>query len=516
MQIFAPHAKDFYKGSHVHQLPEKLDLAYANYTPRSGSHRNVPGDKVVFLGLQLFAKDYLIHDWNTTFFNKPKEKVCKKYHRRLKNGLGREISIKHIRALHDLGYLPIRIKALPEGSVVPYGVPPFTVVNTRKGFGWLPNMIESVLSAEIWPSMTSATTYNEYRKMFEFYAMKTVGNIDFVPFQGHDFSFRGMMGRHAAALSGFGHLAAGSYGTDTIPAIDVAEDYYGADSDTEMVGMGCAATEHFVMCAGGNEDGEEIETLRRLICDLYPDGLISVVSDTWDFWQLVIKYLAELKPEIMARQGKLVIRPDSGDPVRIICGYTEDEITRYDNKVYVKEMGEVGSSYAGKELMECEVKGLVQCLWDIFGGTITPKKYKMLDEHIGAIYGDSITFGRALAIMERLEAKGFASDNIVLGIGSYTYQHVTRDTHGMAMKATYVEIDGVGKEIFKDPKTDDGTKKSAKGLLMVVQTGKEFVLVDQVSKKEEARGALEVVFENSEMIKEVTLNEIRETVRSFD
>lgn len=514
MQIFAMHAKDFYKSSHPPQFPDGTNFGYANFTPRSGNHRNVPGDKVVFVGLQLFIKDYLINDFNTTFFNKPKEQVCKKYLRRISNGLGSKICVKHIEALHDLGYLPILIKALPEGSVIPYGVPPFTIQSTHDDFGWLPNMLESVLSAEIWPVMTSATTYNEYRKLFEAYAIQTVGDTDFVPYQGHDFSFRGMMGRHAAALSGFGHLAAGSYGTDTIPAIDIAEDYYNADSDKEIVGVSVNATEHSVMAAGGQET--EIDTFIRLIEKIYPTGIISIVSDTWDFWTVITKMLVELKDKILARDGKVVIRPDSGDPVRIICGYTEDEVIRIDNKVYVKESGKVGSPYTGKELQECEVKGMIQCLWDIFGGTMTNNGYKLLDEHIGAIYGDSITYGRAVAILERLEQKGFASTNIVLGIGSFTYTHVTRDTHGMAMKATYVEVNNVGREIFKDPKTDDGTKKSAKGLLMVVQTGKEFSLVDQCSKKEEARGALEPVFMNSKIINEWTLDQIRNTVKAFD
>ena len=302
-------------------------------------------------------------------------------------------------------------------------------------------------------------------------------------------------------------------GTDSITAIDVAEDFYFADVETEAVGNSVDATEHSVMCAG--EKDSEIDTFMRLITFLYPDGIISIVSDTWDFWKVVTDFLPQLKGVIMGRDGKVVIRPDSGDPVRIICGYTEDEIIREGDKVFIKRHVD-GFATFGSELMECEVKGLIQCLWDIFGGTTTSKGFNVIDSHIGAIYGDSITYGRAKAILERLVDKGFASTNVVLGIGSYTFQLVTRDTHGMAMKATYIEVNGVGREIFKDPKTDDGTKKSAKGLLKVEWDKDVLVLVDQCTKEEAEGGEFVEIFRDSNMIKTYTLQEIRDRVRSFD
>jgi len=513
MQIFAPHAKDFYKSGHIHQYPIGTNFVSANFTPRSGNHTNVPNNGVVFVGMQLFMKDFLIKDWKETFFDKPKQKVCKKYYRRIKNGVGRDLSIKHIEDLHDLGFLPIVIKALPEGTIVPYGVPFFTIFNTLPNFYWLPNMLESVLSADNWGPCTSATTSNEYRKLFTSWAEKTGGDLDFVPFQGHDFSFRGLFGRQATAISGIGHLASGMVGTDSIPAIDIAEDFYHADSDTELVGCSVDATEHSVMCAGEKDD--EIQTFIRLITELYPDGIISIVSDTWDFWQVVTSFLPQLKEIILGRDGKVVIRPDSGDPVRIICGYTEDEIIRDSGRCYIKASNEFGY-YNGQELMECEVKGLIECLWDTFGGTETHNGYKVIDSHIGAIYGDSITYGRACAILERLADKGFASTNVVLGIGSYTFQLVTRDTHGMAMKATYIQVDGEGREIFKDPKTDDGTKKSAKGLLRVDWDCGELILVDQCTPEQEQGGELKEVFRDSVITKEWSLEEIRARVKSFD
>ena len=237
------------------------------------------------------------------------------------------------------------------------------------------------------------------------------------------------------------------------------------------------------MCMGTQD--AEIETFRRLINEVYPKGVVSIVSDTWDFWQVITEFLVELKPEILARDGKVVIRPDSGDPVKIICG---------------DPSAAVGSP---------EFKGAVECLWEIFGGTISDKGYKVLDEHIGLIYGDSITLERCERICKQLKDKGVASTNVVFGIGSYTYQYVTRDTFGFAMKATYGVVNGEGRAIFKNPNTDDGTKKSAKGLLRIDRIEGELVMRDEVTAVEEEGGLLETVFLNGELVKETSLAEIR-------
>ena len=484
----ALHQKDSYKVSHKDQYAAGTTEIYSNFTARSGKNQNVPTDGVTFIGLQYFMVDYLIEEWNQTFFYKPIDKVVNKYRRRVSNIVGYDVNVDHIRALHKLGYLPIEIKALPEGSHVPYGVPMLTIKNTAPDFFWVTNMLESVLSAELWMPITSATTYTAYRKLGLRYAEMTGADKEFVRFQFHDFSYRGMAGRHAAATSGFAVLAAGSYGTDNIPAIDIAEDYYYANADTEIIGVSVPATEHSVMCSGTKED--EFHTYERLITEIYPSGMVSIVSDTWDFWQVVTDYLPRLKDVIMSRDGKVIIRPDSGDPVDILCGTK-----------FTFQKGETP-----------EEKGLIQCLWEIFGGTMTDKGYKVLDQHIGAIYGDSITYKRAEEIFDRLEQKGFASNNVVLGVGSFTYQYVTRDTHGMAMKSTNAVINGVQTPIFKDPKTDNGIKKSAKGLLMVTRTGDKYELVDQVSVDQERHGCLETVFKDSQIVKQTSLAEIRAIV----
>lgn len=473
---------DGYKVDHRRQYPTGTELVYSNWTPRKSRLEQV--DSVVFFGLQYFIKKYLIEDYNQNFFARPKETVVAEYKRRIESYLGPgAITYDHIEKLHDLGYLPLEIKAVPEGTRVPMRMPMFTFKNTRPEEFWLTNFLETILSCILWLPCTSATTAFEYRKILNSYAEKTGGDPAFVPWQGHDFSFRGMGGLEAALLSGAAHLLSFT-GTDTIPALDFLEQYYGANSDTELIGGSVPATEHSVMCMG-MQDGE-IETFRRLIQDVYPKGVVSIVSDTWDFWQVITGYLPQLKPLILARDGKVVIRPDSGDPIKIICG---DPDAREGTP---------------------EQKGAIECMWEVFGGTVTSKGFKVLDSHIGLIYGDSINLERCQAICEGLYQKGFASTNVVLGIGSYTYQYVTRDTFGFAVKATYGEVNGEGRAIFKDPKTDDGTKKSAKGLIRLVsdETGTT-VMEDQVNWEKEGTGLLETVFKDGQLLKEQTLREIR-------
>ncbi len=477
---------DFYKADHRRQYPEGTEMVYSNFTPRKS--RLAENDKLVFFGLQYFVKEYLIKQWNEGFFNVPKAKVVTDYKRRMDNALGKDsIPIEHIAELHDLGYLPLIVKGLPEGTIVSPKIPVVTVYNTQPKFFWLTNYLESLMSAILWKPATSATTAFQYRKTFNEFARSTVsdGNIDFVYWQGHDFSFRGMSGIEDACMSAAGHLLS-FYGTDTVPAIDFHELYYNANSDVELIGGSVPATEHSVMCMGTKDN--EIETFERLISKLYPAGIVSIVSDTWDFWQVITGYLPKLKDHILARNGKVVIRPDSGDPVKIIIG---------------DKNATPGSP---------EYKGAIECMWETFGGTITEKGFKLLDSHIGLIYGDSITLQRQKDILNGLKEKGFASFNVVLGIGSYTYEYVTRDTFGFAMKATYGEVNGEGRNIFKDPKTDDGTKKSAKGLLAVHEVNGELKLKDECTWEEEKQGLLKTVFENGKIVNEQSLSEIRSRI----
>lgn len=477
---------DAYKADHRRQYPSGTEYVYSNLTARSSRINGI--NHVVVFGIQYFIKDFLIRRFSDGFFKRPKAEIVAQYQRRMDTALGTgAISVEHIAALHDLGYLPIRIKALPEGTRCPLRVPVLTIVNTKPEFFWLTNFLETILSTVLWHPMTTATIAAKYREILDLYAEMTSDMPDFVQWQGHDFSMRGQSSFEACLASGGAHLLSFT-GTDTIPAIDWLEHFYGANANTELIGGSVPATEHSCMCMGGNAVGCELETYRRLMTEVYPSGIVSIVSDTWDYWKVLTELLPQLKDLIMARDGKLVIRPDSGDPVKIVCGDLE---------------APEGSP---------ERAGTIQLLWDLFGGTINSKGYKQLDSHIGCIYGDSITLARCEQICGYLAAKGFASTNMVYGIGSYTYQHVTRDTFGFAMKATHGIINGVPQSIFKSPATDDGTKKSARGFLCVERDADsgELVCVQDISPEREATGHLQTVFENGHLLSEHSLTDIRQ------
>lgn len=472
---------DFYKTDHRRQYPEGTTEVYSNLTARGSKIESI--DHIVVFGIQYFIMEYLIRRFNRDFFYEPKEIVINEYKRRLDSSLGEDsVPLDHIEELHDLGYLPIEIKALPEGTMCPLRVPCLTIKNTLPNFYWLTNFLETLLSNSLWGMMTSATISSKYKEILLNWANKTSDNIDFVDFQGHDFSMRGMWNIEASCMSGAGHLLS-FVGTNTIPAIDFLERYYNARTSSALIGCSVPATEHSVMCLNG--DNSEIETFERLITKVYPKGIVSIVSDTWDYWKVITEYLVELKDTINNRDGKVVIRPDSGDPVKIVCGDQTSDIE------HVK-------------------KGSIEMLWDIFGGTINSKGYKELNPHIGLIYGDSITLDRANEICKQLEQKGFSSTNIVFGIGSYTYQYNTRDTFGFAVKSTFGKVNDVGKPIYKKPKTDDGLKNSAKGLLCVdYDKNNKLVCFENVSSDREKQGLLKTVFKDGYLKTETTLNEIR-------
>lgn len=318
---------DGYKLDHRRQYPENTEYVYSNWTPRSCHYYPEATEGAVVFGIQYFIKEYLMKQFQQDFFNKPKDVAVAEFKRRVDTFLGpNNVGTKHIEELHDLGYLPIRIKALPEGTLCPIRVPALTFINTHPDFFWLTNYFETLISTTLWLPMTSATTARLYKKELIRHARKTGFKDVDLNFLIHDFSMRGMAGVEAAIMSGMGHMTS-FCGSETIPAIAGLEEYYNADADKELIAATIPATEHSVMCAGGKED--ELETFRRLITEIYPTGFVSIVSDTWDFWKVMTEYLPKLKDEILARDGRLVIRPDSGDPVHIIAGYKQGDFENW-------------------------------------------------------------------------------------------------------------------------------------------------------------------------------------------
>ena len=556
---------DFYKADHRNQYPKGTTKVFSNWTPRYSRLDGVT--KVVVFGLQYYIKEYLVKQWNEQFFSQPLDQVLERYKRRMKNSLIDIKDFDHIVALHKLGYLPIEIRSLLEGSSCPIRCPMFTITNTHPDFFWLTNYLETQLSSAIWQACTSATLAKEYKKIFTKFMEKTGGPLEFVDFMGHDFSYRGMSSQESAAISGAAHLLSFK-GTDTVPAIDFLEQYYGANSDEELIGCSVPATEHSVMCVG-TADKTEFDTFERLITEVYPHGIVSIVSDTYNYYRVWTEFLPLLKDKILARSNnspypinKVVIRPDSGDPVKIICGEDYDIYDTLDGaKCCVEDMLRdkasedcEGSYCCGDESyskivkikdgnfykitvkMEYnrhdktyyyvedtnvldpeeynptpEFKGSFQLAWEIFGGEINEKGFKVLHPAIGLIYGDSITLERAKSICTNLVKKGFVPA-MVFGIGSYTYQYNTRDTFGFAIKSTYSEINSNSVEIFKDPVTDNGTKKSAKGLTSVYRDENgEFYLKDQCTEDEynSSKNNLIPVFKDGKLLLDQKLSYIR-------
>ena len=472
---------DCYKFDHRRQYPKGTEIVDSNWTARGS---RLPGvDWTLWWGLQAVLMD-LQHDWDVNFFNVPRSVVAERFQARVDGMLGpNDIGVDHILALHDLGYLPLEFRALPEGTKVPLRVPLMTVENTLPEFFWLVNYLESHLSTSLWQGITSATIALDLREMLDDFANRTSDTPEMVDFQMHDFSYRGMSSPNSAYASAAGHLLSFA-GTDTVPALGWLETYYRA---TGPIGLSVPATEHSVMCAGGEMTEEG--TFRRLL-ELYPTGIVSVVSDTWDLWHVLTEILPSLREEIMQRDGKLVIRPDSGNPADILCG---------DPNAGIKQPA---------------YKGVIELLWETFGGTVNSKGYKELDPHIGAIYGDSITKERAREICSRLEEMGFSTTNVVFGVGSFTYQYNTRDTFGFAMKATWAQVEGEGRNLFKDPVTDDGLKKSATGRLAVIEMAGKLVLVEKApdSLRNSPENLLQPVWCNGAFITRTTWENLQDRI----
>ena len=549
---------DFYKITHRMFYPEGTTEIYSTWTPRSSQYFSAKTDFAVGFGFQLFIKKYLMDYFDKNFFGRTEDEVASEYEYIIKNTLGGDVDASHIRALHRLGYLPLEIKSVPEGTKVPIKVPSLTIRNTQPEFYWLTNYLETIMSSELWMPSNSATIAAHYRSLLDGWAMNTTGSTAGVEFQGHDFSFRGMSGLDSAVASGMGHLLSFT-GTDNIPAIVGAQNYYDADLSKELIGSSVAATEHSIMSSFGRDELKAFNT----IIDSVPEGIVSIVSDTYDFWNVLETVLPTLKEKIMTRNGKVVIRPDSGNPIDIICGTIDyDLVFSSENKSNPTEIWEywmemldyitqltvdpedssvhyirvklddavyrIGWSYENDnytintdkpELLELspEEKGTIQLLWETFGGTFSEQGYRILDSHIGLLYGDAITLERADAISAKLAQNGFASTNVIFGVGSFTFQFQTRDSLGYALKSTYAEINGEEVFIEKDPKTDDkNLKKSLTGKVVVVRNAKgSLQAIDHLNDEQEAAftdNVLQTIFKDGVITKEYTFAEVKKNL----
>lgn len=474
---------DFYKTVHSDMINPKMTKSVSYYTPRMS--RINRWDSVVNFGLQMFIKTYLIDYFNKNFFGRSENEIVHEFERVLDASLGKGIyNSGKIRKLHHLGYLPVEIKALPEGVKVPVHVPMFSISNTHEDFAWLPQALESLISAEIWYPQITATVGATYREIVnKYYSLTCDDSISRSKALG-SFDFRGDMGLDSALKASAGWCLSFE-NTATVPAIPYLEKMFNCDCTKEPVAFGTVSTEHFVMCSNYAVDGDEITFLRKLLTELYPNTNFSAVLDSYDYWNVIDNILPQLHDEIMNHNGCMLMRGDSGDCVEVVT------------KTVFK-------------------------LWEQFGGTINSKGYKVLDTHVKAIYGDSITVQRCEEIYEILMKNGFACSNVALGVGSFSMHCIeengilkpfTRDTFGCAIKACYAEIDGKEYPVFKNPK-DSGFKKSQKGLCYVYRDENgNLNYKDNFTKSNIPDGnLLEAVFRDGRLLKEYTLDEIRQTL----
>ena len=477
---------DFYKAVHAEMLPKNMTKSVSYFTPRMSRVKR--WDKVVMFGLQGFIKTYLIDYFNEEFFNRPFIKVIREYKRIMDATLGENAyNLEKIEKLHKLGYLPIEIIALPEGTLVPMHVPMFGITNTHPDFAWLPQSLESLISAELWHPMLAATVGYTYREIVnKYYDLTCDDNIPRARALGA-FDFRGEECLQSAEKAGAGWCLS-FLNTATVPTIPYLEANYNCDCTKEPVAFGSPSTEHSVMCSNYAVDGDEETLLRRLLTEIYPNTSFSAVLDSYDYWNVIENILPKLKNEILAHNGCMLMRGDSGDCVEVVT------------KTVFK-------------------------LWDIFGGTVNSKGYKILNPHVKAIYGDSITVQRCEQIYQILMENGFACSNVALGVGSFSFQCIeedgilkpfTRDTFSSCIKATYCEIDGKPYPIFKNPK-DGGFKKSQRGCCIVGQVSGGLAYRDGYSWQEacdDDYNRLVSVFKDGKMIKEQSLSEIRDRLHN--
>lgn len=478
---------DTYKNTNPDAMPKGLTRLVSYITPRKSMFKNI--DKVVFFGLQGFIQEFLIDLVNETFFKRDKEEVLAEYKSYLDTQIGEQsYDLSRIAALHDLGYLPIKMKALPEGSLVNMGVPCIELTNTHKDFAWVVQWIECIAQSELFGMCNWATMAHEYRKLAnDFYERTTDGAKSAMAMA--DFGFRGLGVDNGIRASSSWLLSFDK--TSTIPAMQYIDKMYNANCAENHIGIGAVSLEHATVCSNLAVCETEENLLRRLLTTVYKNTSFSYVSDSFDYWNLVNDTLPKLKKEIMEHNGKFLVRPDSGD------------------------------------IVEISVK-TVQKLYEIFGGSVNSKGYKELNPKVGIIYGDGCQYSKIKEIWTKLEKLGFAADTILFGVGAFSFTAMctpedgmvclTRDTFGFAMKSTDCIINDKEYTIQKNPKTDQNhLKKSHKGLCYVTKDGDDYVCHDSyTSETLPADNLLRTVYRDGQFVRTTNFADIRERLNAND
>lgn len=598
---------DFYKLTHILQYRPELRELTSYLTPRGSRLKSV--DKVVFFGLSAYVHSYVVENFNKNFFNRPWWDSCNEVKEVLKEGLGysNEMiakTINNLYSLHELGYLPVEIKAVAEGTLVPMGVPCLEIKSTDPKFFWVGQALEASLSAAIWHPMVSATIAREYRKIARGAFAKTVENGIDERVAMCDFSMRGQESNESAVNASVAWLTS-MWNSSTVAARNHIQRVYSECGNVR----GLTSTEHSVMTSHACLDkGDEVPTFKYLF-ELYKNVSFAAVCDSYDFWNVLTNILPNNFMKEIDERGKrgvfIGVRHDSAEPVDALCGtvpilhadavkripkdmledgtklecmtltFTEEEANnlweqgfREGNLVAVMCDGEEylvriqavehlrsidvsiakdcptmwASGVLQNRSRTWEEKGMVETMYEIFGGTVNSKGYKVLNPGIKAVYGDSITITRAKKIYKRLEAKGFAANNVSLGVGSFSFQALenedgtlspfTRDTFSVAIKCTHSKyiarqwydegyegdiwhcsVEEAERFVYKDP-ANFSQKKSQRGLCQIYfDENGELTYKDEMYEKDLVgkNSALITYFKNGQEYKQ-NFEEIRRTV----
>ena len=449
-------ASDSYKFQHWNMYPTGTEKVYSYFESRTGAKY----DNTVFFGLQYLLKQNFLGQVVT------EEKILQakdRIEKHLGPGSFNEAGWRYILEKYD-GKLPVKISAVQEGTPVPVNNVLMTVENTDPKCYWLTNYLETVLT-HVWSSSTVATASREMKKVMKQYLDWTSENPDAINFMLHDFGFRGVSSFESAAIEGAGHLV-NFMGTDTFAGIECAMDYY----NTDVCAYSVPATEHSIMTAQGR-DGEA-DLLGDLL-DKYPTGILSVVIDSYNYRDFIDMAADRYKDKILARDGKVVFRPDSGNPREVSMDVCVRLATRF------------GSTQNKK------VGGF---------GVLNPK--------VGLLWGDGVGPEGIKSILHTMFENGWSAENIVFGMGGGLLQKINRDTQRFAFKSSYQERNGVGYDIYKDP--IDGSKKSKRGRLMLMENNIGFkTMREGTNSPSDGENRLETVFLNGDLVRDMSFDEVR-------
>jgi len=538
----------------------KIKKSYSNFTARKNAYMNFSqhsDGKIIVYGIA-HAFQFVIDVWDETFFKMPKEEVIRRTAVRTMKHFGsieeHMLFLRHLSDLHDLGYLPIEVRAIDEGTRYEIGLPLFTTTNTVDYFGWLVNYIETIVSGLVWPMTNTATKIDQFYQQAKYYGQLSSPQdayANWLPISVHEFGMRGYWGPEAAIRTSSAHSLF-FMGSDTIAVMDFFEQYYQHPIETsEPAASSVRASEHadvsrllseFRYCNPDVPDDIAEEFVMRELIET-SHGIMSYVSDTENYFRTLRVFARRNMSAILDRKdspsglpAKFVFRPDSSlkTPLTVICGYRvllnvddehinptdytfvkPDECIKLNGVYYTEHNGEI------IQLSEDEVKGSLKILWETFGGEEVDTeagKMKLINPKVGLIYGEAISQSHQEEIYQRMIADGFSVTNLVIGKGSYaSLENNTRDLFSMSYKQTFsiAEIDGedVCLEQQKTP-MGDVSKRSAKGLLRVELTEDGYVLHQEQTLEQSLTGELKPLVENGKYVGNVSLTNIQTRVRT--